>query len=87
MGQCFLYIEDVSYQMQIFEQNDILVDIISIYISKYLSIYLSIDLSIVTPHEYRARSPALLPLMKIKKTTGPLINVLHETAATHKWFF
>ena len=25
MGHCFLYIEDVSYQMQIFEQNDILV--------------------------------------------------------------
>ena len=42
MGQCFLYIEDVSYQMQKFEQNDILVDIISIYISIYLSIYLSI---------------------------------------------
>ena len=43
--------------------------------------------TIVTPHEYRAKSPALLPLMKIKKSTGPLINVLHETAATHKWFF
>ena len=28
MGQCFLYIEDDSYQMQKFEQNDILVDII-----------------------------------------------------------
>ena len=48
MGQCFLYIEDVSYQMQKFEQNDILVDIISIYISIYiyLYIYLSIYLSI-----------------------------------------
>ena len=44
------------------------------------------NLSIVAPHEYWRRTPAPWPLMKKEKPTGPLINVLHETAATHKRF-
>ena len=39
----------------------------------------------VAPQEYWPGSPALLPLIKEKITTGPLINVLHETAATHNF--
>ena len=43
--------------------------------------------SIVARHGQWPESPWQPPLMKGKKSPGPLIKVFHKTAATHKHFF
>ena len=45
------------------------------------------NIHIVARHEHMTESPWQPPLIKEKQSPGPLIQVFHQTAATHERFF